>query len=454
LGERRKVRLFGTDGVRGVAGSELTCSLAFDLGRAGAHVIARVKKQPLVVVGRDTRISGGMLEMALAAGLCSVGAKVLLCGVLPTPAVAYLIRKYGADAGAVISASHNPMQYNGIKFFDGRGYKLPDAVEDEIQSVIEGGCSSVPSPTGEWVGTCSDISLQAQRDYIDFLKTIPAADLGGLKVVMDCANGASSVVTPAAFRELGAEVTVINNQPDGLNINRDCGSLHLEGLKAAVIENGADIGLAFDGDADRMLAVDELGNTVDGDKIMLICADDMKQKGQLKDDTLVVTVMSNFGLVKAAQRLGIKLETTAVGDRYVLERMLQRGYVIGGEQSGHVIFLRENTTGDGAVSALKLCSILAGSGKTLSRHAEIMSVMPQVLVNVRLAAEKKPLWKQDGEIQAAIEELEHKYSGKGRLLVRESGTEPLVRVMLEGDDQAEIERDANSLAQLIRERMA
>lgn len=444
-------RLFGTDGVRGIANSELTAELAFKLGRAGAYELTEGAHRPVILVAKDTRISGDMLEASLTAGILSVGAQVIPVGVIPTPAVAYLIRKYKADAGVMISASHNPVEFNGIKFFDKNGLKLSDAIEDRIQAKIESEMKGIPQPTGEGVGKIIS-KAGAEEDYVDFAINTVDGDLRDLKVALDCANGASHRVAVSAFRKLGAQVYIINDNPDGTNINKNCGSTHLEGLSSYVREKGCDIGLAFDGDADRCLAVDENGNTVNGDFIMLICAKALKEKGKLKDDMLVVTVMSNLGLKIAAEENGIKLQQTKVGDRYVLENMLKNGYVLGGEQSGHVIFLDHNTTGDGLVTGLALASIVKESGKKLSELASVMKELPQVLVNVRVSNDSKDIYLKDSEVAERIKEIENKLDGRGRVLIRPSGTEPLLRIMLEGENQDEINDIAHDLAELIADK--
>lgn len=446
-------RMFGTDGVRGIAGTELDALLAYELGRAGAYILSKNSRRPQILVGRDTRISGSMLEAALTAGICSVGGDVLLVDVLPTPAVAWLTRHYGADAGVMISASHNPMEYNGIKFFDGRGFKLPDAVEDEIEAIIRAGGLGLPQPTGADIGRIKRMDDAAQA-YVEHLSGLCRMDLSDKKIVLDCANGAASQVAPALFRALGAQVVAINDRPDGLNINDGCGSTHLDALKTAVPAYQAHMGFAFDGDADRMLAVDENGQEVDGDCIMAICAVDMKKRGDLKKNTLVVTVMSNLGLKIAMEREGIELAQTKVGDRYVLECMLDNGYVIGGEQSGHVILLDSNTTGDGLSTALHLICAVERGGMSLAQAAKVMRRLPQVLVNLKLDSnEKKQLWQQDEAISRAIALLEESYAGQGRILVRASGTEPLLRVMIEGEDPEKIHADALQLVDLMGQRL-
>ncbi|MEN8076937.1 phosphoglucosamine mutase [Clostridioides difficile] len=441
-------RMFGTDGVRGIANTELTAELAYSLGRAGAYVLTEGTHKPKILVAKDTRISGDMLEAALVAGILSVGAEAVILGVVPTPAVAHLTRKYNADAGVMISASHNPVEYNGIKFFDGRGYKLSDELEDQIQSVIENNFDGVPSPVGGAVGR-SYTEETALREYIDYAMSTIKTDLKGLRVALDCANGAAYKAAVKAFRALGARVYVINDNPDGNNINENCGSTHMEELMDYVVRKNCHIGFAFDGDADRCLAVDEKGNMINGDFLLTICAKALKEAGKLSDDTLVVTVMSNLGLDIAAKREGINLVKTKVGDRYVLEEMLKDNYILGGEQSGHIIFLDHNTTGDGLVTALQVAAILKESGKTFSELAGVMKELPQVLVNAKVPNEKKNIYLEDQEIINAINEVEAKLNGVGRVLIRPSGTEPLVRVMLEGEDQEEINRMANSLVDLI-----
>ncbi len=443
-------RLFGTDGVRGIAGEELTIDLAMKLGQAGAYVLTKENDhKPTIMVGCDTRISGDMLANALMAGVCSVGANAVYVGVMPTPAVAYLTKKYKVDAGVVISASHNPVEFNGIKFFDGNGYKLSDELEDEIEALIKSNMKDITFPTGAQVGKIK-YRTDAREEYINHsIKAVPI-DLTGYRVVADCAEGASYYTSVEALKELGATVIPIHNMPDGTNINANCGSTHMEELKARVVYEKADVGLAFDGDADRLLAVDELGNIVDGDQIMAIVGNHMKSRGKLKGDTIVVTVMSNLGFTLMAKEHGIKLEQTKVGDRYVLERMRQIDASLGGEQSGHVIFLDENTTGDGLLSALHLLQVMVETGKPLSELSKIMTVLPQALVNAKVPNHKKESYMDYPEIADAIAALEDKFKGEGRVLIRPSGTEPKVRVMIEGRDQDEINEDAKALAELIQ----
>ncbi len=446
-------RLFGTDGVRGVAGSELTIELATKLGQAGAYVLTKEQAhKPTIIVGCDTRISGGMLASALMSGICSVGANAIFAGVMPTPAIAYLTRKHKVDAGVVISASHNPMEFNGIKFFNGEGYKLSDALEDEIEALIANDMKEITLPTGSEIGKI-EYRFDLIREYIDFMKKTVPVDLTGMKIVIDCAEGASYKTSVETLRELGAELVAIHTNPDGTNINSNCGSTHMEELQARVVYEKAAVGLAFDGDADRMLAVDENGKVVDGDEIMAICANHMKEKGTLKKDTVVVTVMSNLGFTLMGQERNLHIEKTKVGDRYVLENMLANGYNLGGEQSGHVIFLDDNTTGDGLLSALHLLQVMVDTGKPLSELAQVMEVLPQALVNAKVPNHKKESFMEYPEIAGAIAELEEKFAGEGRVLIRPSGTEPLVRVMIEGKNQTQIEEEAEKLAELIMNTM-
>lgn len=444
-------RMFGTDGVRGIANTELTGEIAYKLGRSGAFVLTDGAHKPKIVVGMDTRVSGDMLEAALVAGILSVGAQAICLGVVPTPAVAYLTRKYGADAGIVISASHNPVEYNGIKFFDNNGFKLSDELEDTIQAVIESGFKEVPSPIAGDLGK-KTVNDNAVEDYMEFAKSTISGDLKGLKIALDCANGASYITSVKAIRALGAEVLVINNDPDGININKDCGSTHPEHLMAFVKENHCNLGLAFDGDADRCLAVDEKGNLINGDFMIAICAKHLKSIGKLTKDTVVVTVMSNLGLDIAMKQEKIVTVKTKVGDRYVLEKMQQEGYSLGGEQSGHVIFLDFNTTGDGLVSGLQLATVIKETGKPLSELAAMMTELPQVLVNATVPSGKKDIHETDSEIVEEIKKIEEKLDGCGRVLIRPSGTEPLVRVMLEGKVQSQLDEMAHALAKLIEEK--
>ncbi len=446
-------RLFGTDGVRGIANLELTADLAYSLGQAGAYVLtAETRHVPKILFGMDTRISGDMLESALVAGICSVGAEAICVGIIPTPAVAYLTRLYKADAGVVISASHNPYEFNGIKFFDSNGYKLPDILEGKIESIILDKSEDIPHPIGKNIGIKS-VNKSALDDYIAFLKSTVGGDLKGLKVAVDCANGAAYKAAPITLLELGADVCVIHNEPNGININKCCGSTHLSQLQNFVADTCADIGLAFDGDADRVLAVDEKGNVVDGDQIMTIIGLDLKLKGKLAGNTIVATVMSNLGLDIMGKSEGIGVVKTKVGDRYVLEEMLNNGYVFGGEQSGHIIFLEHNTTGDGLLTALQLLNILKASGRKMSEITSKMQVFPQVLKNAKVCNEKKYKYLEDEVIAKLCKDLEVEFHGEGRVLIRPSGTEPLVRVMIEGKDQNYITDKAIELVKFIEERL-
>lgn len=442
-------KFFGTDGVRGVANVELTPELAYKLGRAGAYVLTKhTNHTAKIIVGMDTRISGDMLESALIAGICSVGAQAVSLGVVPTPAVAHLVRAYNADAGIVISASHNPVQDNGIKFFNSQGFKLRDDIELEIENYMTDRWEELPRPTGDLVGA-KTVCEEAVDDYVNFVKTTTDIKLDGIKVAIDCANGATYKASPVALTELGAEVYAIHREPDGTNINKDCGSTHIESLAKFVVDNSCDLGIAFDGDGDRCLAVDSKGNLVDGDVIMAICGNYMKECGKLKNDTIVATVMSNLGLFIMGNEKGIKIEKTKVGDRYVLEHILENGDCFGGEQSGHIIFFDYNTTGDGIVTAIQLLTTLKKTGKSLDEAKEIMEVLPQALVNARVDNKRKKDYLKNETIKSEIEKLEAKFSGDGRVLIRPSGTEPIVRVMIEGRDQQIIQQEAERLAKLI-----
>lgn len=442
-------RLFGTDGVRGVANSELTPELAFNLGKAGAYVLSKNEQKPVVLIAKDTRISGDMLENAISAGILAMGGNVIKAGVLPTPAVAYLVRYFKADAGVVISASHNPFEYNGIKFFNGEGFKLDDDIEDEIEDIILRNIDVNSHITGDKLGRCLDVGEDAMSLYADYLKTTIDTDLKGLKIVIDCANGAAYKVAEKVFSELGAEVIAIHNDPNGININDHCGSTHPEKLQEMVLANKANIGLAFDGDADRLIAVDELGRIINGDKMMYICAKMMKDNGELTERLVTATVMSNLGLHIAIEKIGCKLELTQVGDRYVLESMLKTGCAIGGEQSGHIIFLNCSTTGDGILSALQLLKAIKASGLKPSVLADEVTIYPQVLRNAKIKNENKKKYTSDPEIVDEIRKLEEAMAGEGRVLIRPSGTEPLVRVMIEGKDIEQITKLAENLASLL-----
>ena len=440
-------RLFGTDGVRGLVNEFLTPELAYHLGRAAASYFGQSVDRPTFLIGRDTRISGGMLENALASGICAVGGDVIILGEAPTPAIAYLVRQKNCTAGVVISASHNPYPDNGIKFFDGNGFKLPDAVEDEIEKLCTASADDgLPRPTKGDIGQIF-YHQDWVEEYVNFV--VSTSDtLTGLKVVYDGAHGAASYVGPKILRQLGAEVVAINVEPTGTNINDNAGSTHLEGLQEAVLREGAQVGIANDGDADRCLMVDEKGQVLDGDQIMLLCGLHLKEQGKLKDNMIVGTVMSNIGFHKVAKELGMQTCSTAVGDRYVLEKMLADGYSIGGEQSGHVIFLDYNSTGDGLLTAVQTLSIMKEKGKSLSELAGLMTKYPQLLVNVRVLT--KAGWETNTAIQDVIREAEEELGSNGRILVRPSGTEPLIRVMAEGPDQEQLNDLCHRIGDIIR----
>ena len=448
-------RLFGTDGIRGIANKDLTCELATQLGRAAAKVLTnKSNRHPRVLIGKDTRLSSDMLETAMAAGLCSIGASVVTLGVVPTPAVAYLVEKYKADAGVMISASHNSFEYNGIKIFSGDGYKLPDDLEEKIEDIILGKEDiSQEFPAEDGIGTVSHAD-NAVRDYIDHVKNTVHFSLDGLKIAIDAANGSASATAETLFTELGAQVTMLYHKPDGVNVNRDCGSTHMESLIDYVKTHQVDAGVAFDGDADRCLMVDEQGNFVDGDFIMAICAMDMKSRGKLAGNAVVGTIMTNLGFQRFCEENGMKFEATKVGDRYVLEEMRLDGYNFGGEQSGHVIFLDFATTGDGQMTAAQLLSIVHRREAKLSSLATLMTRYPQVIVNVQVGPEGKLHFYTDSEVKEAIENAKAKLGTSGRIVVRPSGTEPLLRVMIEGEDLEYINVLANSVADVLRERLA
>ena len=443
-------RLFGTDGVRGEANVTLLPEMAYRLGRAATLYFGKEDEQPLILIGRDTRISGEMLEAALTAGICSAGGRAMLAGVIPTPAVAYLARRHKAKAGIVISASHNPFHDNGIKFFGGDGYKLPDAVEDELESIVHQleQNDTLARPSGDKVGHI-EYRTDLLNQYIEFVLSTCKERFDGMNIVLDCANGASYQVMPRVLRELGAKVKVIHALPNGVNINDHCGSTHLESLQRAVLENHADFGIAHDGDADRCLCVDEKGQVIDGDHILVMCAQDMIKKGTLPYNTVVTTVMANIGFHKAIKAAGGRAEVTQVGDRYVLENMLKNGYKIGGEQSGHIIFTDFSTTGDGPITALQVLSSLKRSGRKASDLTNLMTTYPQLLVNVKVAT--KDGWEENEAIKAAIAAGEQELGSDGRILVRPSGTEPLIRVMAEGPDQAQLETICNAIADVVKE---
>ncbi|SFJ74069.1 phosphoglucosamine mutase [Thermoflavimicrobium dichotomicum] len=443
-------KYFGTDGVRGTANKELTPELAFRLGRCGAYVLTRHKERPKVVVGRDTRLSGEMLESALIAGMLSIGVDVIRLGVVSTPGVAFLTRHLGADAGVMISASHNPFPDNGIKFFGADGFKLLDETEAEIEKLLDQPQDQLPRPTGEGLGRVED-EPDAINEYLDHLKGTIDTDLCGMHIVVDGANGAAYKAAPLLLRALGADVTAINVNPDGVNINVECGSTHPERLQKEVLQKGAHLGLAFDGDADRLIAVDEKGNVVDGDQIMCICAEFLKEVGELKGNTVVTTVMSNIGFFKAMESFGIATERTKVGDRYVMEKMREGGYNLGGEQSGHIIFLDHNTTGDGMLTAVQLLRVMKERGQTLYDLSKKMTKYPQLLVNVRV--QSKEGWDQNEAVMAKIKEIEEKLGNDGRVLVRPSGTEPLIRVMAEGPDEEQLKEYVEEIAEVVRQQL-
>lgn len=444
--------LFGTDGVRGVANIELTPELAFDLGRAGSYVLAKQYEgaRPRILVGRDTRISGDMLEAALIAGICSTGADVLTAGVIPTPAVAYLTKLYQASSGIVISASHNPVADNGIKFFGSNGYKLPDEIEAEIEKLVMAGTSSLPRTKGEDIGRVYEVK-EAANNYLNYLQDIYSVEgsLQDYTIVIDCANGAAYEIAPKMWQRLGANLIAINHNPNGVNINDKCGSTHTGTLKKAVIQHQADIGIAYDGDADRCIIVDERGNELDGDYIMLICTLDMRRRGLLNPTSLVATVMSNVGLDIALNREGINIVSSKVGDRYVLEQMQKIGAVIGGEQSGHVIFADHATTGDGLLTSLKVVEVMKRNHIPLSELAKELEKQPQLLVNIKV--EKKEEIMTHELVINALERSEKKLGEWGKLVVRPSGTEPLVRIMAQGNDQYLLEEVIDDIKNAIEE---
>ncbi|GLV12963.1 phosphoglucosamine mutase [Alicyclobacillus hesperidum] len=438
-------RLFGTDGVRGVANSELTPELAFRLGRAGAYVLTSRRPGARIVVGKDTRISGDMLETALVSGILSMGVDALRLGVISTPGVAYLTKHLRADAGVMISASHNPVADNGIKFFGGDGFKLLDETEDRIEQLLEDGARDLPRPTGDKIGRMYD--EPAVETYIRFLLSTVQVRFDGLHIVLDCANGAASAIAPEVFRRLGANVTVIHAMPDGVNINVGCGSTHPHIVQRAVLAHGADVGLSFDGDADRLIAVDASGEVIDGDFIMAICARAMKAKGLLQGNKLVATVMSNLGFVKAMEAEGIDVLRTAVGDRYVMERMREDNAVLGGEQSGHIIFLNHTTTGDGILTAVQLVQVMVEAQQPLSQLRQVMKRYPQLLENVQVR--DKRAWRENEKIQSALRAAEEALGESGRVLVRESGTEQLVRVMVEGPDDKLLRKVCGEIVKVV-----
>ena len=447
-------RIFGTDGARGVANTEISCTLAMDIGRAAAMVVARDhhKRKPVFLVGHDTRISHDMLESAIAAGLCSVGADVVTLGTVPTPAVAYLVANSDADAAIMLSASHNPYEFNGIKIFGAEGFKLTDEEEMEIEEIVLDHVLPYDLKWNDELGVIRSGETLVEQ-YIDHIVSTVEGDLSGIRVAADCANGSASATAAKIFAKLGADVTILNDEPNGVNINDNCGSTHIDVLGKYVRENGFDRGVAFDGDADRCLAVDENGELVDGDKLIAIFASQLKQEGKLANNTAVVTVMSNMGFFKFAEQAGIHVEKTSVGDRYVLQNMLEHGHCIGGEQSGHIIFREFMTTGDGQLTAVQLLRAIKKSGKKLSELAQLMQVYPQVILNVRADKEMKRMVKVDEGVLKRQQQLEEGMNGNGRILVRPSGTEPVIRIMVEGLDREAIMNAAKSMEQIIIERL-
>ncbi|WP_338779378.1 phosphoglucosamine mutase [Metabacillus sp. FJAT-52054] len=443
-------KYFGTDGVRGVANSELTPELAFKIGRFGGYVLTKDKDRPKVLIGRDTRVSGHMLEGALVAGLLSIGAEVMRLGVISTPGVSYLTKALGAQAGVMISASHNPVQDNGIKFFGPDGFKLVDEQELEIEGLMDQAEDHLPRPVGAELGQVNDYFEGGQK-YLQFLKQTVDEEFAGIHVALDCAHGATSSLATHLFADLEADVSTMGTSPNGLNINDGVGSTHPEAMAAFVLEKGADIGLAFDGDGDRLIAVDEKGNIVDGDQIMFICAKYLKDQGQLNQDTVVSTVMSNLGFYKGLEAAGIQSIQTAVGDRYVVEEMKKNQFNLGGEQSGHIIFLDYNTTGDGLLTAIQLVNILKSTGKTLSELADEMTKFPQLLINVRVS--DKHHVTDNAKVKAVIEEVEKEMDGNGRILVRPSGTEPLVRVMAEAPTEELCRQYVERIVAVVKDEM-
>jgi phosphoglucosamine mutase len=451
-------KYFGTDGIRRIANTDLTPELVYKVAKAGAYVLSKhTDHAPTILIGRDTRLSGTLIESAMTAGFLSYGANVKLLGVIPTPAVAYLTKKLKADASVVISASHNTFEFNGIKFFSNKGMKIPDSLEEEIEEVMESGKLEELTAKNEKIGV-SEIREDLIDEYVYFFRKnfdedIEKNNREDFKVLIDTANGATYKVAEKVFTNLGIKYKIINNEPDGININKNCGSTHLEMLQEEVVKGEFNLGIAYDGDGDRCLAVDENGNIIDGDKILAVISNYMKKNGTLNKNTLVATVMSNLGLNKYAKKNNIKFIQTNVGDRYVLEQMLKDGYNIGGEQSGHVILLDYNPTGDGILTSLMLIKIILEENKTASEVCNIVKIFPQVLVNAKVDSNKKDMYKNDNEIKQKIESIEKEFSGNGRTLIRPSGTEPLIRVMIEGEDINEITKRAKELAKLIEEKL-
>ena len=441
-------RLFGTDGARGVANTELTCELAMNIGRAAAMVLTdNTHRHPRILIGKDTRISSDMLEGALTAGLCSVGADVISLGVIPTPAVAFLVGKYKADAGIMISASHNPFYDNGIKVINSKGHKMSADVEQLIEDYIDGNYGDIPMAVRENIGRTVDYAMGRNR-YIGHLIATATRSFKDKRIGLDCSNGSASAVAKSVFDALGAKTYVIHAEPDGTNINMNCGSTHIEELQKYVVENGLDVGFAYDGDADRCIAVDEEGRIIDGDLIMYICGKYMHEQGELSNDTVVTTVMSNFGLYLALDKAGIRYEKTAVGDKYVYENMVQNGHRIGGEQSGHIIFSKYATTGDGILTSMKMMEVMLAKKLPLSKLAEPVTIYPQVLKNVRVKS--KPEAQNDADVQQAVAKVADTLGDTGRILVRESGTEPVIRVMVEAETESLCEKYVDQVIDVIK----
>ncbi len=452
-------KYFGTDGIRRIANTDLTPELVYKVAKAGAYVLSKhANHTPTILIGRDTRLSGTLIESAMTAGFLSYGANVKLLGVIPTPAVAYLTKKLNADASVVISASHNTFEFNGVKYFSNKGMKISDEIEEEIEEIMDSGKIDELIAVKDKIGT-SEIREDLIDEYVYFFRKNFDEDIEynynpNFVVALDVANGATYKVAEKVFKTLGIAYKIINNHPDGVNINRDCGSTHIDGLKKFVTENKCNLGIAYDGDGDRCLAVDENGNEIDGDKILAICSAYLKEKGKLKNDTLVATVMSNLGLVKYSQKKGITLKQTKVGDRYVLEEMLKNDYNLGGEQSGHIIFLDYNPTGDGILTSLMLIKILLEKKVTASKLCDIITLYPQVLINVKVNNDKKAYLESNSEIQDLIKRTEKEFAGDGRVLIRPSGTEPVIRVMIEGKDQEKIEIAAKEIANMIEKQLS
>ena len=447
-------KYFGTDGIRRIANTELSPELVYRVAKAGAYVLSKHSDHtPTILIGRDTRISGTLIESAMTAGFLSYGANVISLGVLPTPAVAYLTKKLKADASVVISASHNTYEFNGVKYFSNKGMKIPDEIEEEIEEVMDSGKLSDFTAVGEKIGT-AEVRTDLLDEYVYFFRKNFEEDFESYEkkdfvVAIDTANGATSVVAEKVFTALGIKHYILNNTPSGININENCGSTHLDALKKYVVENKCNLGIAYDGDGDRCLAVDENGNEIDGDRILAILSNYMKEKKTLAKDTVVATVMSNLGLKKYAKQNNVNFVETKVGDRYVLEQMLKNGYNLGGEQSGHIIFLDYNPTGDGILTSLMLIKVMLEKQKSASELCNIIKIYPQVLINAKVASDKKEAYKEDAKIQEQIANLEKEFLGNGRVLIRPSGTEPLVRVMIEGENQEYIRKKAEDLAKLI-----